>query len=125
MKVLIVEDNDDYINLLNTEFELAGFEVVLAHDGLEGIEQAKNTNPDIILLDIILSKTLGFSLLRQLKKDDQIKSVPVVAMSNYSSRENEEKVNSLGAVKFIDKGSYKPSQIVEEIRQILERGKSM
>lgn len=117
--ILIVDDDENYLNLLKNEFVFAGYSVIVARDGNEAFQKAKSAMPHMILLDVILAGAMGTTVVEMLKNDPQTKTIPVVVMSNYASRENEEKVLSLGAKKFIDKGLLMPKDIVIEIDNIL------
>ncbi|MBI4058464.1 response regulator [Candidatus Gottesmanbacteria bacterium] len=114
-KILVVEDDETYSKLLKFELERQEFQVISVSDGEAALASAQLEKPNVILLDVIISKSLGTQVLRTLKDDPQTSAIPVFIMSNYASRENEQKAMSLGAVEFIDKGMWKPSEIADRI----------
>ena len=77
-KILIVDDEVDIAETLEIRFKGEGFEVILAHDGQEGLNRAKEEAPDIIILDEMMPKMDGFTVCGMLKADDRFKDIPVV-----------------------------------------------
>jgi DNA-binding response OmpR family regulator len=84
-KILIIEDNAILSLTLDDNLAKEGFEVVRARDGDDGLAIALSTKPDLILLDILLPKMDGLTLLNELRKDAWGKEVPVIVMSNLST----------------------------------------
>ena len=77
-KILIVDDEPDLLELLKTTLDGNGYDVVTANDGLQGLEQVDNENPDLILLDIKMPRMDGYTMLRELKKSEKTKHIPVI-----------------------------------------------
>ena len=77
-KILLIEDEADILNSLATRFKSCGFEVASASDGHEGLSKAKEVNPDLIILDLMLPKMDGYKVCRMLKFDEKYKHIPVV-----------------------------------------------
>lgn len=121
MKVLIVEDDPLISRMYERVFTFEGFDVEMARDGEEGVTKLKKMDPKptMILLDIMMPKMTGIDVLRELKADPTTKAIPVVVLTNLSGTQDAEKAISMGAVKFLVKSSYKPKQIVDEIKEIL------
>jgi DNA-binding response OmpR family regulator len=94
-KILIIEDEQTLIKALLDSFGGNGYEVETALDGEEGWKKMKANRPDLILLDLILPKMDGFELLNKIKKDDEVKNVPVVILTNLSDVTN--RCEELGA----------------------------
>lgn len=115
-KILIIEDEKVQMDMYRTRFEKAGFKVITARNGKPGLELAKRQRPDLILLDIVMPLVNGFRVLEKLKKDTQVKDIPIVILSNLSQKEEIEKGLKLGAEEYIVKTSLTPSQIVEKIK---------
>ena len=109
-RILIVEDDDLVAKAYKRKLELAKYEVEIAADGQEGLEKAKLLKPDLILLDILMPRLNGIEVLKQLKADNELKIVPIIVLTNLSSRENAEACLKEGCVSYIIKSSTVPSQ---------------
>jgi len=118
-KVLLIEDDKMIIDMYNLKFTQEGYEVFKAENGKDGVEMAKETKPDIILLDIILPKMDGFSVLKKLKADDDTKNVPVVLLTNLGQDGDVKKGLELGAIDYLIKANYTPAQVVEKVKSLL------
>lgn len=82
-KVLIVDDDFDFSQLLAFDLKKKGYSVVSAGNGEEGLEKVKSEKPDLIVLDIKMPKMDGYTFVRRLKKDDENKDIPVVVLTSY------------------------------------------
>ena len=82
-KVLIVDDDQDFSQLLAFDLKKKGYTVVSACNGEEGLEKVKLEKPDLIVLDIKMPKMDGYTFVRRLKKDDENKDIPVVVLTSY------------------------------------------
>jgi len=88
-KVLIVDDDADFAEAITVLLDAKGYSVVYAHDGEEGCRMAKSENPDIILLDVMMSqRTEGFDVARRLHEDAVLKSIPVIMITGIRSDMN-------------------------------------
>jgi CheY-like chemotaxis protein len=101
--VLLVEDNEVNRYLARFLLEHGGFNVVTANNGLEALEQARAHKPDLILMDIQMPVMDGYEATRQLKADDNLKSVPVVALTAYAMPHERERALAAGCVGQIEK----------------------
>lgn len=117
--VLIIEDDKKLSSLYKTELELLGATVQLAEDGKSGLEMAKKSIPDLILMDVILPERVGLSVLKELKGNEATKSIPVVIISNYDQGENPSKALELGAKTFLSKQQNTPQQIAKEAMSVI------
>ena len=118
--VLLVEDDNFLANIYKTKFEMEGFKVSVASDGEEGLEAVKKKKPDIILLDILLPKMDGFIVLEHLKKDDEVKDIPVILLTNLGQKDDVEKGLEMGAVDYLIKAHFKPSETVDKVKKVLK-----
>ena len=118
--ILLIEDDPFLIDLYTTKFKEVGFEVKIATNGQEGLKKMKMKKPDLLLLDIVLPAINGWEILGEIKKDEGLKDLKVVILSNLTSKEEVEKGLKLGATKYLIKSHYTPSEVVEEIKKILE-----
>lgn len=119
--ILIVEDDVFLADLYRTKFELEGFEVYVAYDGEKGIELVSKKKPEIILLDLILPKVNGFVVLETIKKDKKVKNIPVILLTNLSQKADVEKGLALGAVDYLIKAHFMPSEVVTKIKKIIKK----
>lgn len=118
-KILIVEDDRFLSEMYVTKLVEEGFEVEVAFDGEEGLVKAKETAPDLILLDIVLPKMDGFEVLQSLKKSKDALGVPVIALTNLGQKEEVEKGLKLGASDYIIKAHFTPTEVVAKVKKIL------
>ena len=121
INILIVEDDVFLADLYKTKFTLDGFEVYMAYDGEKGWELAQKKSPDIILLDLVLPKMGGFSVLENLKADSKLKDIPVILLTNLSQKADVEKGLQMGAVDYLIKAHFMPSEVVTKVKKLTEK----
>lgn len=100
-KILIVDDVEDFVDLLRVKLESWGYAVVTAFDGLKGLEQSRKEMPDLILLDIMMPKMNGFDMVQALKNDITIQDIPVVMVSAKNDPETLNRAKMLGVNDYI------------------------
>ena len=98
---------------------MEGYQVIVAMDGEVGLNYAKTKNPDLILLDILLPKMDGFSVLKEIKADEKSKNIPVILLTNLGQKDDVSKGLELGAVDYLIKAHFKPSETVGKVRKII------
>lgn len=111
-KILIVEDDGFLSKMYAKKFQVAGFEVEVAHDGVEGFSKAKSFKPDLILMDILMPKQNGIETLDKLKADPETKHIPVIMSTNLSTTDDAETAKKKGAVKYVVKSEVTPAELV-------------
>ncbi|HRS98330.1 MAG TPA: response regulator, partial [Smithella sp.] len=104
--------------LMRFLLEKNGFAVVEARDGFEGIELAKKMKPRLILLDIQLPRMDGYAVARALKKSEDVRNIPIVAVTSYAMVGDREKVLEAGADDYLEK-PIDPDNFVETIKKFL------
>jgi len=119
VNVLLVEDDTFLANIYKTKFEMEGFKITVSDNGEKGFNDAKKKKPDIILLDILLPKMDGFAVLEALKKEESVKDIPVVLLTNLGQKDDVEKGLEMGAVDYMIKAHFKPSEIVAKVIEVL------
>ncbi len=117
--ILLIEDDEFLAELYATKLQLEGFEVALAVDGDKGLQMIKDLKPDLILLDIILPKMDGFEVLTAVKKDLALKSIPVILLTNLSQKDEVRKGLDLGAIDYLIKAHFMPSEVVKKIKDTI------
>ena len=120
-KVLIIEDDSYISDMYRIKFESENFETIVANNGIEGIKFLEKVVPDIILLDVVMPKVDGFSVLKEIKKNPKLNKIPVVLLTNLSQKENVERGFELGASSYIIKAHFTPSEVVEKIKEVLKQ----
>jgi len=118
-KIVIIEDDKFLRELISKKLSDAGYEVLEAIDGEEGIKRVKESKPDLVLLDLILPGIDGFEVLSQIKQGPLFSDLPVIILSNLGQKEDVEKGLKLGAVDFLVKAHFTPGEIIEKIKKIL------
>lgn len=118
-RILLIEDEEMLANMYEVKFKNEGFDLEKALDGADGLAKAKANVPDFILLDIIMPKMDGFSVLKSLKEDSVTKNVPVILLTNLGQEEDIEKGKELGAVGYLVKANITPSEVVAEVKKKL------
>ncbi len=118
--VLVVEDDPVILRLLEVNFELEGFEVVLAHDGAEGIEAAKSMQPDIIVSDIMMPRVSGIELVQALKADDATAKIPIILLSAKAQTNDLKSGMDAGADDYVTK-PFEPLDLVDRVNALLSR----
>ncbi len=118
-KILIVDDERDIVKALMIRLQGAGYEVVTAFDGAQGVFMAHKEKPDLILLDIRMPAGDGFSVAQRLKRSIHTFTIPVIFLTGSPEETAEEKAMALGA-RFYVKKPYDPEELLDAIRRALE-----
>ncbi len=115
--ILIVEDEPTLQKALRIALEQEGYEVKSALEGEAGLKLAKESKPNLILLDLILPKIDGFEILTELKKDESTKEIPVIILTNLESSQDIEKALVLGAKTYLVKANYDLKDIIKKVKE--------
>lgn len=118
-RILIIEDDPFLSEIYVTKFDQEDFEVDIAKDGKEGFAAAKESRPDIVLLDVVLPEVDGFEVLRLFKKNSFLKNIPIILLTNLSQKNEVEKGMKLGASAYFIKAHFTPTEVVEKVKEIL------
>ena len=102
-KVLIVEDNELNMKLFHDLIEACGHDTLETRDGIEALKLAREHHPDLILMDIQLPEVSGLEVTRWLKEDDDLRAIPVVAVTAFAMKGDEEKIREGGCEAYIAK----------------------
>jgi DNA-binding response OmpR family regulator len=115
MKILICEDEITLAKVLQEKFEREEFSVVIVASGDEIVSAAQKEKPDIILLDLVMPKLDGLQALALMKKDIELKNIPVIILSNLNDDEKIKKALDLGVVDYVVKASHPINEVVEKV----------
>jgi len=101
--VLIVEDNDLNMKLFHDLLEAHGYKTLQTKDGMQALELARTHRPDLIIMDIQLPEVSGLEVTKWLKEDDQLHTIPVVAVTAFAMKGDEEKIRQGGCEGYLAK----------------------
>ncbi len=122
-KVLIIEDDTFLAGMYVTKLTMENFDVQLASDGSQGLKLIRETAPDIILLDILLPKMSGFEILKAIKRNPKTKPIPVILLTNLGEKGDVTKGLELGAVDYLIKAHFLPSEVVTKIKRQVQKAR--
>lgn len=121
MKILIADDDLFFRNFYSTKLKENGFEVDTAADGGETLEKIKIFKPDLLLLDIIMPNMDGFSVLKSLKEDSSINTLPIIVFSTLGQEDDIKKAVDYGVKEYINKSYFDFPKMLEKISFILKK----
>ena len=122
-RILIIEDDTFIMDMYRTKFEMAGYKVLMAEDGNKGIKMIKENKPDIVILDVVMPQMDGFEVLKTIKKDSNLKDIPVILLTNLGQKENIEDGLKLGADDYVIKAHFTPEEVVGKVEKVLRKSK--
>jgi two-component system cell cycle response regulator DivK len=117
--VLIVEDNELNMKLFSDLLEAHGYATLKTANGIEAIEIARAHHPDLILMDIQLPEVSGLDVTRWLKEDEDLKSIPVIAVTAFAMKGDEERIREGGCEAYLSK-PISVAKFLETVRTYLD-----
>jgi two-component system, cell cycle response regulator DivK len=114
-KILIIEDNEQNMYMLTYLLESNDYKVFQSFSGAEGISLAKESQPDVILLDIQLPEMDGYAVARELRKNKDLTDTPIIAVTSYAMTGDKEKAFEAGATGYIEK-PIDPDTFIEQMK---------
>jgi len=102
-KVMIVEDNELNMKLFHDLLESRGYDIIETRDGMEALKVARSERPDLILMDIQLPEVSGLEVTKWIKEDDDLKAIPIIAVTAFAMKGDEEKIREGGCEAYIAK----------------------
>lgn len=118
-KILIIEDEEVLLGLIRRKLNQEGYQVDIAKDGQEGLEKMKESKPDLILLDIIMPKMGGFEIMEKVSKDEKLKNIPIIIISNSGQPVELERAKKLGVKDWLIKTDFDPQEVVDKVKKQL------
>ncbi len=133
-KILIIEDNTAFLNMIRIRLELNGFEAIPVEDGMEGLNIARKEIPDLIILDLALpamggsqeseinlvDRKLGHKVCRMIKFDPRLKNIPVIILTASDSVDDEDIARKVGADAFVVKTTT-TEKLIDTVNKLLSR----
>jgi two-component system alkaline phosphatase synthesis response regulator PhoP len=127
-KILLVDDDIDFVEATKTILESKPYEVIIAYEGDEALRKAREENPELVLLDIIMPVKDGFTAAEQFKKDPQLGKIPIIMLTSYSARKGETSIPvsrglELEAEDYVEK-PISPEELLNIVEKYLKRAGS-
>lgn len=125
VKILLVDDDKDFVEATRIVLESKPYEVITAYDGNEGLKKAKNEKPDLIILDVIMPIKDGFNAAEELKKDPELNAIPVIMLTSFADRVGETTLSvsqglTLDTEDYIDK-PVSPQELLKRVEKLLRK----
>jgi two-component system alkaline phosphatase synthesis response regulator PhoP len=123
-RILVVDDDPDFIDATRTVLESGPYQVSVAYDGDEGLEKVRAEKPDLIILDIIMPTQDGFQVCEKIKEDPELSGIPVIMLTSLSQQLSQTSYSvqegmMLEAEDFIDK-PVKPAELLARVKKLLK-----
>jgi DNA-binding response OmpR family regulator len=118
-RILVVDDEPELVKAIQIRLEQAGYEVLSADDGQEGLEKARKESPDLILLDLMLPKMDGYKVCRMLKFDEKYKQIPIIMLTARAQESDAALGLETGADAFIIK-PFQHEAVLAKIKELLK-----
>jgi len=119
-KILLVEDDSLIVKIYSTRLKADGFVIISADNGEDGLTVAEKEFPDLILLDVMMPKVDGFTVLQKLRENPKFKSTPIIVYSNLGQESEMQKAIQMGATEFIVKANISPTELVNKIKSYVK-----
>lgn len=124
-KILLIDDDADFVSATKTILESKPYEVITAYEGNEGLKKAREEKPDLIILDIIMPTKSGFTVCDELKRDPQLSRIPVLLLTSLSQRIGEVSISvseglMVEAEDYIDK-PVSPEELFKRVERQLKK----
>jgi two-component system cell cycle response regulator DivK len=121
--VLIVEDNELNMKLFHDLLEAHGYQTIQTRSGLEALKLARQHRPQLILMDIQLPEVSGLEVTKWLKADDELRHIPVIAVTAFAMKGDEERIRSGGCEAYISK-PISVTMFLDTVRQFIGQGQA-
>jgi len=118
-RILLIEDEEVFIKASRELLEAEGYEVIVSAEGKEGLNEARSSMPDLILLDVMLPGLDGFHIARMLKFDEKYKAIPIIMLTSKGADEDRLTASGCGADAYILK-TEDPDVLLEKVREFLK-----
>ncbi|HEY4472960.1 MAG TPA: response regulator, partial [Stellaceae bacterium] len=117
-RILVIEDTEDNRQIIRDLLTSAGYEMIEAVDGIEGVATAEREKPDLILMDIQLPGIDGYEATRRIRKLPELATVPIIAVTSYALSGDEAKTRAAGCDGYVAK-PFSPRQLLAKVREFL------
>lgn len=117
-KILIVDDETELLKAISIRLKASGYEVLTAQDGQEGLEKARNSNPDLIILDVLMPRLDGYEVCRLLKFDEKYSLIPVIMLTAKTQEVDKAMGKKVGANDYLTK-PFETQDLIDKIKKHL------
>ena len=118
IRVLLVDDEPDLVQMVSVRLTAAGYEVAKAYDGQEALQKVKETHPDLIILDLMLPKLDGYKVCRLLKFDDRTRAIPIMIFTARAQVEDVTLATECGADAYLTK-PFEAKMLLGKMQELL------
>lgn len=118
-KILVVDDEANVVEVLTKKFQAEGFLVDAAYNGEEALQKIQESKPDLILLDIIMPKLDGISVMQRLKASDDTKDIPIIILTNLYDDKKVSEVLKAGNTDYLVKVEHPVNEVIERVKEKL------
>ena len=118
-RILVVEDHEENRRIMHDLLTTAGFEMIEAHTGEDGVRAAEAERPDLILMDIQLPGLDGYEATRQIKAKPELRAIPIIAVTSYALSGDEGKAREAGCDEYVAK-PFSPRALLAKVRELLK-----
>jgi two-component system cell cycle response regulator DivK len=119
--VLVVEDNELNMKLFHDLLEANGYDTIQTRSGLEAIDLAREHHPDLILMDIQLPEVSGLEVTKWIKEDDDLRSIPIIAVTAFAMKGDEERIRQGGCEAYLSK-PISVGKFIETVKAYIGEG---
>lgn len=119
-KIMIVEDDPFTTKLYTHLLTDAGYKIVSTPVATEALSMAKREKPDLIIMDLMLTDGNGFEVIKQIRKDSQLKKVPIITLSNLGQETDISEAEKKGATKYFVKSNTRFEEVIEEVNKLIK-----
>jgi DNA-binding response OmpR family regulator len=123
IRIFMAEDDSLLVHIYEKKFKIDGYEIEFAMDGEEAISKLKNMEikPALVLLDGQMPRKSGFDVLEDMKKDSELKDIPVIFLTNSYDIDDKKRAITLGIADYLVKSDYIPSEVVDKVKEVCKR----
>jgi CheY-like chemotaxis protein len=114
-KILLIEDDEIVVDLLQRKLTQVGYVVSIARNGEEGLKTMREVRPDLVLLDIVMPKMDGFGVMEEMQKDEELKKIPIIIVSNSGQPVELGRAQKLGAKDWLIKAEFDPQEVLDKV----------
>lgn len=122
--ILLVDDDLTLREMYEERLKAEGFSIIQASNGEEAIAKAKDSKPNVVLLDIMMPKVNGFDVLKEIKASPELQKIPVIVLTELIQDVDREQGKKLGAADYIVKSETMPGEVINKINNAITQGKS-
>ena len=121
-KILLVDDEEDIAETVKVRLEANDYEVIIAVDGVEGLDKARREKPDLMILDLMLPKMDGYKVCAFLKRDTRYAKIPIIMFTARAEESDKKTAEDVGADAYIGK-PFKPQVLLDKIKELLQKSR--